>query len=97
MDEKNLIKSERYNVKELFLIMLLVGIIVIILCIRLFGWGSFASVSCIILLSVVLLFICAGLCSYELNVTDKRIYGKLSWGRQLDLPVDAVSAVANLA
>ena len=80
--------------KWLCLIMLLAGIIVIILFKRLFGLGSYASVSLVIVLSAVLLFICAGLCSYELTVTDKRIYGKLTWGRQLDLPVDAVSAVA---
>ncbi len=32
--------------------------------------------------------------SYELTVTDKRIYGKVAWGRRVDLPVDSVSATA---
>lgn len=31
--------------------------------------------------------------SYELIVTDKRIYGKIAWGKRVDLPIDSVSAV----
>lgn len=34
------------------------------------------------------------LCSYELTVTNKRIYGKTSFGKRVDLPMDSVSAVA---
>lgn len=33
--------------------------------------------------------------SYELIVTDKRIYGKVAWGKRVDLPLDSVSATAN--
>ena len=29
-------------------------------------------------------------------VTDKRIYGKVAWGKRVDLPVDSVSATATL-
>lgn len=29
----------------------------------------------------------------ELVVTDKRVYGKTSWGKRVDLPIDSVSAV----
>lgn len=32
--------------------------------------------------------------SYSMTVTDKRIYGRTSWGKQVDLPIDAVSAIA---
>ena len=32
--------------------------------------------------------------SYEMTVTDKRIFGKVAWGKRIDLPVDSVSAVA---
>ena len=35
-----------------------------------------------------------GLRSYEMTVTDKRIYGKVAWGKRVDLPVDSVSAVS---
>lgn len=34
--------------------------------------------------------------SYELIVTDKRIFGKVAWGKRVDLPVDSVSATASL-
>ena len=32
--------------------------------------------------------------SYELTVTDKRIYGKVIFGKRVDLPLDSVSATA---
>lgn len=35
--------------------------------------------------------------SYELTVTDKRVYGKVAWGKRVDLPVDSVSATATIA
>ena len=31
--------------------------------------------------------------SFEMTVTDKRIYGKIKWGKRVDLPIDSVSAV----
>lgn len=34
--------------------------------------------------------------SYELTVTDKRIYGKVAWGKRVDLPVDSISATATI-
>ena len=34
--------------------------------------------------------------SYELTVTDKRIYGKVAWGKRVDLPVDSISAIATV-
>ena len=40
--------------------------------------------------------ICLWLRSYELTVTDKRIYGKVAWGKRVDLPVDSVSATATI-
>lgn len=35
--------------------------------------------------------------SYELTITDKRIYGKVAWGKRVDLPVDSVSATATIS
>jgi len=32
----------------------------------------------------------------EMIVTDKRIYGKVAWGKSVDLPVDSVSAIASI-
>ena len=34
--------------------------------------------------------------SYELTVTDKRVYGKVQFGKRVDLPVDSVSATATI-
>lgn len=34
--------------------------------------------------------------SYELIVTDKRIYGKVAWGKRVDLPTDSISATATI-
>ena len=32
--------------------------------------------------------------SYELTITDKRIYGKVAFGKRVDLPIDSVSAIS---
>ena len=37
------------------------------------------------------------LCSYELTITDKRIFGKAAWGKRVDLPVDSVSSTAKIS
>ena len=37
------------------------------------------------------------LSSYELTITDKRIYGKTSFGKRIDLPVDSISVVGTSA
>lgn len=55
---------------------------------HLIGLGIFGGLS---LISVICYF---GLKSYELVVTDKRIYGAISFGKRVDLPMDSVSAVA---
>ena len=34
--------------------------------------------------------------SYELIITDKRIYGKVAFGKQVDLPLDSVSATSTI-
>ena len=32
--------------------------------------------------------------SYELTITDKRIYGKVAFGKRVDLPIDSISAIS---
>lgn len=34
--------------------------------------------------------------SYEMVATDKRIYGRVAWGRRVDLPVDSITATSTL-
>ena len=64
------------------------------------GYTGFGCPSVVIWLSPVAAFALIGgliylwLRSYELTVTDKRIYGKVAWGKRVDLPVDSVSATA---
>lgn len=48
-------------------------------------------------LAVVLLAIFFYVRKTELTVTDKRIYGKVAFGKQVDLPVDSISAVSTSA
>ncbi|MBQ4128559.1 MAG: SHOCT domain-containing protein [Ruminococcus sp.] len=35
--------------------------------------------------------------SYELTITDKRVYGKVAFGKRVDLPVDSVSATSTIS
>lgn len=160
MEEKILIKSEQYNVKKVFKIMLIIGIVLSVLgsiiCIsyssyfynRWYGADHEHDCSCydyyyrddfyddkydnnlqeykmvcyqavygnafsyalseyfsyqfwMCLIPVAALALIGGLIylwlrSYELTVTDKRIYGKVAWGKRVDLPVDSVSATATI-
>ena len=149
MEEKVLIKSERYNVKKFFIIMVIIGAV---LSTVMFSWYMFDEMDsydyyyesylshqeydncdpygfgkcygcekiennptkfgfalaevfdyyfifCLIPITALALIgglIYLGLRSYELTVTDKRIYGKIAWGKRVDLPVDSVSATATL-
>ena len=43
--------------------------------------------------AVVLLILYIYIRKSQLTVTDKRIYGKTSFGKQVDLPVDSISAI----
>ena len=35
--------------------------------------------------------------SYELTVTDKRVYGKVAFGKRVDLPLDSISATSTIS
>lgn len=157
MEEKVLIKSEQYNVKKAFMIMIIIGAILSVImffsvissqmrnyeyyytmylkhqkdgrCGRYYSsydQCSFCetieknptklgyaltetfvgltnhSPSVVFWLTPVATFALIGgliyLClrSYELTVTDKRIYGKVAWGKRVDLPVDSISATATI-
>lgn len=66
-------------------------------------WGDFGFFSAGWLMDFGVLAIIIGafvawcLSSYELTVSNKRIYGKTTFGKRVDLPVDSVSAVATSA
>ena len=48
--------------------------------------ATFALIGCLIYL---------WLRSYELTITDKRVYGHAAFGKRVDLPMDSVSAVGS--
>ena len=107
MEEKVLIKSERYNVKKVFSVMALIGLILtiiyaVILMIQhdnyFLWWEHYVPLSLIPVASFALigLLIFLWLRSYELTITDKRVYGKVAFGKRVDLPVDSVSATATI-
>lgn len=45
---------------------------------------------------LLLLLIYFWLVSYELVVSDKRVYGRATFGKRVDLPMDSVSAIATM-
>ena len=125
MEEKILIKSERYNVKKLLYICLIIGIVTaIFLC---SGWsadygrgyehekycdcwacrglrsGEAGLMLCIYIFAPMAGFSLIGgliyywLHSYELTITDKRVFGKVAWGKRVDLPLDLISATATVS
>ena len=47
-----------------------------------------------LLAAIITAFISWWLSSYELTITDKRVFGRASFGKRVDLPLDSVSAVA---
>ncbi|MBQ8796637.1 MAG: SHOCT domain-containing protein [Oscillospiraceae bacterium] len=57
------------------------------------GVPIFIAVIIIPVLALVGSIIAKSLTSYELTVTDKRIYGSLKRGKRVDLPLDSISAV----
>ena len=100
MEEKILIKSEAYDIKKAFVIISSIGAIIsailvlINLADTLFDWtGCFFPFCSLTLISGVIYL---WLHSYELTVTDKRIYGKTGWGIRVDLPIDSISATATI-
>lgn len=144
MEEKVLVKSEQYNIKKLFIIILVVGMLIGIVVAtvtnvpsivryreriaeetetyeRLKGtsgsyiadmaledigffkkqieWATSDMVEIIgvaILASAVIGGIVYWwLSSIDLTVTDKRVYGKGTFGKRVDLPFDSVSAVGS--
>lgn len=112
MEEKVLIKSEQYDVKKAFIIMVIVGLVLSILeSIAIisnhmesfdrwydhFDWEFLIGLIPVAAFALIGGLIYLWLRSYELTVTDKRIYGKVAWGKRVDLPVDSVSATATIS
>ena len=108
MEEKILIKSEQYYAKKLFMVMVVIGIILSLTLLvtalttieypLLVFFSEPTNIIAIalpfIIMTLVGRLINNWLRSYNLTVTNKRIYGMVAWGKRVDLPADSVSAVA---
>lgn len=115
MEEKVLIKSERYNLKLFKIIMIAIPTALILYGVFLNlsddrdrslikdildplfapNAGMYIDIGLGILVLALLIF--WWLSSYELTVTDKRVYGKVAFGKRVDLPVDSVSATSTIS
>lgn len=60
-------------------------------------WSIASPIISTLSFALISLVIYLWLRSYELTVTDKRIYGRVAWGKRVDLPVDSVSAIATVS
>lgn len=97
MEEKIIIKatSQKMNVSTILFGLLTLGFLILsfsMLSQGDSGTGMWFSITAVLAIITVIIFVSMSLC--EIVVTDKRIYGKVGFGRRIDLPLDSVSAVA---
>lgn len=105
MEEKTIIKSKKAHVKLTTLAILLVGVFVCsilsLMLSRIDGEldGELLYLSAIIETPIILIFATLACRFYAwssksaLTFTNKRIYGKAAFGKQIDLPFDMIAAV----
>lgn len=55
---------------------------------------SFGVIYGILIPVIISVFIYGWLKSYELTITNARVFGKVAFGKRVDLPIDSVSATA---
>ncbi len=99
MEEKVIVRSENYKIKWLLIIALILIDVVAIPIIPDFAAGSdelLILYGLLLLLNIALILIKVWLSSYEMVVTDKRVYGKIAFGKRVDLPLDSISATSTL-
>ncbi len=100
MNEKEIIKSERFNVLILSGVLVAIGLIgeIIVATNKRLTVGYRAEEVSLFYI-IPLVFIALALIVYlsyskmELTVTDKRVYGRATFGKRVDLPFDSISAV----
>ena len=103
MEEKILIKSKPCNINPFVIVTIIMGeVLSIIFYYSIENWylpeneRILWSLIPIAAFSLIAGLVYLWLHSYELTVTDKRIFGVVGWGKRVDLPVDSVSATAKL-
>ena len=105
MEEKELIVSEKSKLGLiLLLIVTILGLIIVIGCFGdagfdYWGYGGFEGYlswggTLLLIVGIFLLFYFKGC---ELHVTNKRVYKKTSFGLHVDIPIDSITSIGQLA
>lgn len=108
MDEKVIIKSGQYNFKSYWITVLVIAGLSLLLVIPSIDWDFFARDPLYwfiedgwnnIFFDIMLITLIVGAICYfwlrkmKLVVSDKRVYGQAAFGRQVDLPLDSITAI----
>ena len=93
MEEKILIKSKRYNIDVFMGICIVVALVWFLFVATDAYWLITITIGLAPLLIFLLIF--AWLRSYEIIVTDKRVYGREAFGKRVDLPIDSIAVVGS--
>ena len=108
MDEKVIIKSEQYNFKSYWITVLVIAGLSLLLAIPNIDWDWFLRRPfdwiieegwTNIFFDIMLITLIVGTICYfwlrkmKLVVSDKRVYGQAAFGRQVDLPLDSITAI----
>lgn len=104
MEEKIIVKSET-NAENVLNWYTIIGWVVSVFLFISFTTGNsidnifgrlLVSLIPFVLFFVIGLIVYCWLKSYEMVVTDKRVYGKVAWGKRVDLPLDSISATSTV-
>ena len=100
MEEKLIIQSKRGHVKTILIITCIITLIcwTIAIITNVSDWRngpSNLSIAFYLLgiIGIIPVIILIAIFKEEINVTDKRVYGKAKFGRRVDLPFDSISSV----
>lgn len=96
MEEKTIIKGEKYNIKVLRNVIIVIGVLFIVFGKLYNGTNGAIEIGFPIFGIVCIpigLIVYAWLSKIEITVTNKRVYGNAAFGKRVDLPFDMISAV----
>ena len=104
MEEKIIIKGKPINLTE-SRVFGCIGIGLLVLALGLFRVGckvccaleGLLFASPILVLIIIFSIMCIAIKNCTITVTNKRVYGKTSFGKQVDLPLDSISSVGTSA